>query len=90
MCSVCRKPIWKGRGSFGSICHPRQIAMYLSRALTDKSFPQIANAYKKKDHTTILHAYRKIKKGLEAGDELLKADVERVERQIHENRQSQD
>ncbi len=45
-----------------NIVVPRQIAMYLSRELTDASFPEIGNRFGGKDHTTILHAYDKIKK----------------------------
>lgn len=44
---------------------PRQIAMYLCRELINESYPQIANAFGKKDHTTILHAYDKISKKIE-------------------------
>jgi len=40
---------------------PRQIAMYLSRELTDLSFPEIGEAFGGKDHTTVLHSYNKIK-----------------------------
>ncbi len=61
-----------------TICYPRQIAMYLSRVMTDKSFPQIATAYKKKDHTTVLHAYRKIARALNAVDTDMIADIERA------------
>lgn len=60
-----------------TICHPRQVAMYLSRVMTDKSYPQIASAYKKLDHTTVLHAYRKINRALKAGDADMTADIER-------------
>ena len=38
----------------------RQVAMYLSRELTDSSLQQIGYAFHKKDHTTVLHACRKI------------------------------
>lgn len=61
-----------------SICHPRQVAMYLSRVMTDKSYPQIAQAYKKKDHTTVLHAYRKIDKALKKGDPDTLSEIDRV------------
>ncbi len=61
-----------------TICRPRQIAMYLSRIMTDKSYPQIASAYKKKDHTTVLHAYRKVHTALAANDVDMTADVERA------------
>ncbi|MEL7108413.1 MAG: DnaA/Hda family protein [Pseudomonadota bacterium] len=65
-----------------TICHPRQVAMYLSRVMTDKSFPQIAAAYKKKDHTTVLHAYRKIKKALDKGDRDMSEEIERVKNAV--------
>lgn len=39
---------------------PRQVAMYLSRKLTLKSFPQIGHQFGGKDHSTILHGIRKI------------------------------
>lgn len=65
-----------------TICHPRQVAMYLSRVMTDKSFPQIATAYKKKDHTTVLHAYRKIKTALDKGDRDMSDEIERVKNAI--------
>jgi chromosomal replication initiator protein len=39
---------------------PRQIAMYFTRELTDLSFPDIARAFLKEDHSTVLHAYKKI------------------------------
>jgi chromosomal replication initiator protein len=43
-----------------SISFPRQIAMYLSRELTDASLPQIGNAFGGRDHTTVIHANEKI------------------------------
>lgn len=61
-----------------TICYPRQIAMYLSRTMTQKSYPQIAAAYKKKDHTTVLHAYRKVTKALKNSDADMIADIERT------------
>ena len=39
----------------------RQVAMYLCRELTDLSLPEIGEALGGKDHTTVLHAYNKIK-----------------------------
>ena len=42
------------------IVHPRQVAMYLCRELTDVSFPKIGEAFGKRNHTTIIHAYEKI------------------------------
>ena len=43
-----------------SIAVPRQIAMYLSKELTQKSLPEIGYAFGGRDHTTVLHAVRKI------------------------------
>jgi len=45
-----------------AVAFPRQIAMYLSRELTDNSLPDIGEAFGGKDHTTVLHAYKKIAK----------------------------
>ena len=61
-----------------TVCHPRQVAMYLSRTMTNKSLPQIAHTYKKKDHTTVLHAYRKIDGALKAGNGDLTQEIERI------------
>jgi chromosomal replication initiator protein len=49
---------------------PRQIAMYLSRKYTLKSFPEIGIAFGGKDHTTVLHATRKIEKQLKSNSEI--------------------
>jgi chromosomal replication initiator protein len=43
-----------------SIAHPRQIAMYLAKELTQKSLPEIGEMFGGRDHTTVLHAVRKI------------------------------
>ena len=50
--------------------HPRQIAMYLCRELINESFPQISQAFGKKDHTTALHAYNKIGEDLAKNSDL--------------------
>lgn len=44
------------------ITHPRQIGMYLCRILTNESFPKIGDAFGKRDHTTVMHAFKKIEK----------------------------
>jgi len=53
-----------------NIVLPRQVAMYLSRQLTEASLVEIANFFGGKDHTTILYAYNKIKLDLERNDNL--------------------
>ena len=45
---------------YRSIVRPRQIAMALARELTNRSFPEIGAAFGDRDHTTVLHAYRKV------------------------------
>jgi chromosomal replication initiator protein len=44
-----------------SIARPRQVAMALAKELTKHSLPEIGNAFGGRDHTTVLHATRKIK-----------------------------
>lgn len=60
-----------------NIVLPRQVAMYLSRELTDLSFPEIGEFFGGKDHTTVLHSYNKIK-GILEDDEALKERIERI------------
>lgn len=45
-----------------AIVYPRQVAMYLSRELTDLSLPKIGNEFGGRDHTTVMHAQAKIQK----------------------------
>ncbi|MDP8298860.1 MAG: chromosomal replication initiator protein DnaA [Candidatus Tantalella remota] len=52
-----------------SIVYPRQLAMYLSRELTDYSFPDIGGFFGGKDHTTVLHACDKISKEIKGSGE---------------------
>lgn len=60
-----------------TIVLPRQVAMYLSRDLTDLSLPEIGEFFGGKDHTTVLHSYNKIKGEVDKNP-LLKERVERV------------
>ena len=60
-----------------SVVYPRQIAMYLCREQTHKSFPQIGRAFGRRDHTTVLYAHRKLSKELLTDAELA-ADIARV------------
>lgn len=45
-----------------SVVRPRQMAMYLCRTMTTKSFPQIGNAFGGRDHATVIYAVRKVKR----------------------------
>jgi chromosomal replication initiator protein len=44
------------------VAQPRQVAMYLSRKLTGASFPDIARKFGNRDHTTVMHAVKKMER----------------------------
>ncbi|GIW54529.1 MAG: chromosomal replication initiator protein DnaA [Nitrospiraceae bacterium] len=71
----------KSRRRSKTLVHPRQIAMYLCRELTDASFPEIGRHFGGKDHTTIIHACKQIAKAREA-DSALNATLESLKEQI--------
>lgn len=48
------------------IVFPRQIAMYLCRTVASASFPKIGDEFGKRDHTTVMHAYKKIDKEMKS------------------------
>lgn len=56
-----------------NIAFPRQIAMYLSRKLTDMSLPKIGEEFGGRDHTTVIHAYEKISSNLKVDESLQNA-----------------
>ncbi len=62
---------------------PRQIAMYLSRDLTNASYPEIGDRFGGKDHTTVLHAVRKIEQDRHIDHEL-KAHLEALSRLLEQ------
>jgi chromosomal replication initiator protein len=66
-----------------NIILPRQIVMYLSRELTDTSLNSIASEFGGKDHTTVLHACKKIKELMEK-DKNLKNIIENIKEKINE------
>ena len=51
------------------ITFPRQIGMYLCRILTNDSFPKIGEAFGKRDHTTVMHGYKKIEQEIKQNPE---------------------
>ena len=65
------------------IVKPRQIAMYLSKTLTPRSFPEIGRRFGGRDHTTVLHAVRKIEE-LISKDTKLSHELELLKRLINE------
>ncbi|OLC40479.1 MAG: chromosomal replication initiation protein DnaA [Nitrospirae bacterium 13_1_40CM_4_62_6] len=71
----------KSRRRSKTLVHPRQIAMYLCRELTDASFPEIGRHFGGKDHTTIIHACKQIAKA-KATDGALNSTLESLKHQI--------
>ncbi|GFZ26535.1 chromosomal replication initiator protein DnaA [Lactobacillus corticis] len=63
----------KGKKRVRQIVIPRQVAMYLSRELTDASLPKIGQEFGGKDHTTVMHAYEKIKTEIKTDSEIKRA-----------------
>ncbi|MBN9020169.1 MAG: chromosomal replication initiator protein DnaA [Rhizobiales bacterium] len=66
-----------------TIVRPRQIAMYLSKTLTPRSLPEIGRRFGGRDHTTVLHAVRKVEE-LMQGDRTLAEEIELLKRMIDE------
>ncbi|AKS40392.1 chromosomal replication initiator protein DnaA [Wenzhouxiangella marina] len=64
-----------------SIARPRQMAMFLAKSLTQHSLPEIGNAFGGRDHTTVLHACRKIEALCET-DGRLREDRARLTREL--------
>lgn len=73
----------KSKRRSDAIAFPRQIAMYLSRSLTEHSTPEIGAAFGGKDHTTVMHACSKIKAKL-SGDPYFVALVNKITQDIRE------
>ncbi|MDQ0201027.1 chromosomal replication initiator protein DnaA [Neobacillus ginsengisoli] len=63
---------FKAKKRTKSVAFPRQIAMYLSRELTDYSLPKIGEEFGGRDHTTVIHAHEKISKLLATDSQLQK------------------
>ena len=63
------------------VARPRQVAMYLAKQLTQRSLPEIGRKFGGRDHTTVMHAVRKIEE-LIASDRALAEDVELLRRML--------
>ena len=62
-----------------AVARPRQVAMYLAKQLTSRSLPEIGRKFGGRDHTTVIHAVRKIEE-LRSGDPVLGEDIELLRR----------
>ena len=80
--NVSRSDILSERRT-AAVVRPRQIAMYLSKVLTLRSLPEIGRRFGGRDHTTVLHAVRKIEKAL-SEDNSLSDEVELLKRMLQE------
>ncbi|MCX8254459.1 Chromosomal replication initiator protein DnaA [Beijerinckiaceae bacterium RH AL1] len=78
--NVSRADILSSRRT-ANVVRPRQIAMYLSKVLTLRSLPEIGRRFGGRDHTTVLHAVRKIE-GLTGSDRTLQDEVELLKRML--------
>ncbi|MCY1364946.1 Chromosomal replication initiator protein DnaA [compost metagenome] len=66
-----------------TIVKPRQVAMYLAKMLTPRSLPEIGRRFGGRDHTTVLHAVRKIE-DLVGADGKLAQELELLKRLIND------
>lgn len=75
----------KGKSRTKDIVACRQVAMYLTRTLTDTSLPAIGKAFGGKDHSTVLHACRKVEERLNK-DRAFAAQVDELSRRLQTER----
>jgi len=79
--AVCRRfhiPLLEMRSARRShdVARPRQIAMFLSKQLTPHSLPSIGQRFGGRDHTTVIHAVRRIKELCASDREIMQHVVE--------------
>ena len=80
--NVSRSDLLSSRRT-ANVVRPRQIAMYLAKTLTLRSLPEIGRRFGGRDHTTVLHAVRKIE-SLIGTDTALAAEIEALKSQLQE------
>ncbi len=80
--SVTRADILSSRRT-ATVVKPRQIAMYLAKTLTLRSLPEIGRRFGGRDHTTVLHAVRKIE-GLSHADRALNDELELLKHMLQD------
>jgi len=80
--SVSRADILSSRRT-AAVVKPRQVAMFLAKILTLRSLPEIGRRFGGRDHTTVLHAVRKIE-GLVQTDTILREELELLKRMLQE------
>lgn len=80
--NVSRADILSSRRT-ATVVRPRQIAMYLAKSLTLRSLPEIGRRFGGRDHTTVLHAVRKIE-GMVTKDQELAGEIDHLKRMLQE------
>jgi len=65
------------------VAHPRMVAMYLTRKLTNMSYPEIGSRFGGKDHSTVMSAVRKIER-LCAEDPAVRSVVATIESRLRQ------
>ncbi len=80
--NISRADILSSRRT-ANVVRPRQIAMYLSKVLTLRSLPEIGRRFGGRDHTTVLHAVRKVE-DLASKDKSLSEVIELLKRMLAE------
>jgi chromosomal replication initiator protein len=64
-----------------AVARPRQVAMFLSKQLTSRSLPEIGRKFGGRDHTTVMHAVRRIEE-LRQSDAAIAEDVDLLKRTL--------
>jgi chromosomal replication initiator protein len=64
-----------------AVARPRQVAMFLCKQMTPRSLPEIGRKFGGRDHTTVMHAVRKIEE-LRSNDRTLAEDIELLRRML--------
>jgi chromosomal replication initiator protein len=80
--NVSRSDLLSSRRT-ANVVRPRQVAMYLAKTMTLRSLPEIGRRFGGRDHTTVLHAVRKIEH-LVGNDATLADEIESLKRELQE------
>jgi len=80
--NVSRSDLLSSRRT-ANVVRPRQVAMYLAKTMTLRSLPEIGRRFGGRDHTTVLHAVRKIEH-LVSNDATLADEIESLKRELQE------
>ncbi|MGZ5828583.1 MAG: chromosomal replication initiator protein DnaA [Xanthobacteraceae bacterium] len=80
--NVSRSDLLSSRRT-ANVVRPRQVAMYLAKTMTLRSLPEIGRRFGGRDHTTVLHAVRKIEH-LVGNDAVLADEIESLKRELQE------